>query len=203
MIMNQLSLMGNFSKPRLSTPIANPSICAQCYEKGQSCCTYRKNTTYDMITIISKFEINRILQVFPRLNRSKAFVEKTNTKTFEHNVEELFPDRSDAVMRSFMPGKTHFELSTTEKGCRFLTPKGCVLPRDARPLFCRIYPFWFRNNEAMVFFDTHCLAIKNCSTIQEVYLAIGTNPSVVKKIFIQLCCEWGLEKSEAKVAGIL
>jgi len=44
------------------------------------------------------------------------------------------------------------------QGCWFITPTGCSLPPEVRPLMCRIYPYDWNDQQEIWINGTYCLA---------------------------------------------
>lgn len=166
------------------------ATCAICGDMGNSCCTFREGQACDTPTLVSNDEIKRILDVFPLIDKKKAFCEKPNTVSFLSDMKDLFPDHEQQLINAYTLNKKHSELAASDTGCRFYTTTGCALPRPVRPLFCKIYPFWFIHDKPMIFLDKKCLVLQNCSTADDIYHALGTNPSRIRQLFDQLCKEW-------------
>ncbi len=178
-------------KNNKSSMVIKPFVtCAACGRMGNSCCTFRGERFCDTPTLVSPTEIDRILAAFPLIDKKKAFCEKLNTQHFLEKIMDLFPDEKAHITSAYSLNKTHMELATSDTGCRFYTDTGCALPRPARPLFCRIYPFWFIHDTPMVFFDEKCLVLENCGTADDIYQALGTTPDRIRRMFIRLRTEW-------------
>jgi hypothetical protein len=64
------------------------------------------------------------------------------------------------VFKRPIPDRKRLRLKVNQAGqCVFLGPKGCRLPEKSRPLYCRLYPFWFTtDNRLMVMISSACLA---------------------------------------------
>jgi Fe-S-cluster containining protein len=152
-----------------------------------------------MIPPVSEAEIKPILDFLRLKNRDRIFEDKVNSPFYILQMLNLFPDMEDSIFDAFPKNKIHFELKTMDKGCVLLGPEGCVLPRQIRPHFCRIYPFWFFEDEPHIFQDSDCLALQTCHTIAEVLLCLGTNPEKLKQIHSRICQDWGLCLSMSQV----
>ncbi len=95
-----------------------------------------------------------------------------------------------SIYKKFPEHKNHYELKTMDKSCALLGDDGCILPKEIRPHFCRIYPFWFFEEKPHIFQDSDCLALATCKTVSEVFLALGTNPETLKQIHAQIFQDW-------------
>ena len=175
--------------------MANPDICRQCDTKGQSCCSLNAECKGTFRAPVSDGEIGRILNHFTNRKSEELFESRFNSQTFMERISALFPDMEDAVRKAFQTGDTHHELKTENGSCVLKDANGCLLPDKIRPLFCRIYPFWFFGEEPQIFLDPNCIALSSSKTIPEVFLCLGTTPERLKLIYSRLCHDWGLSRS--------
>ena len=162
---------------------------------NRSCCTLRAENNEGLPAPVSEPEIERILSFFKDKKREDLLDRRINSPQFINQMSILFPDLADSVHKIFLVNGNHFDLKTVNDECIFKEVNGCVLPDEARPLFCRIYPFWFFDDEPHVFQDSNCLALENCQTIPEVFLSLGTKPDKLKQIHARICEDWGLYRS--------
>ncbi len=175
--------------------MTNPNICGQCDKINSSCCTLRAENNEGLPAPVSEPEITRILNTLKTKSREDIIENRSNSIEFINQMSLLFPDMIDSVHKIFPLNGIHFELKTVEDVCIFKDINGCILPDEARPLFCRIYPFWFFENEPQIFQDVNCLALKNCETIREVFFSLGTRPENLQQIHAQICTDWELFRS--------
>jgi len=185
--------------------LTNPDICGQCDGMNSSCCTLRAENNEGLPTPLSEPEVERILTLFKDKNHKDIVETRINTIEFINQMSILFPDMIDSVHKAFPADGIHYELKTVEDACIFKDNDGCLLSNEARPLFCRIYPFWFFEGEPHFFQDVNCLALQNCETIPEVLLSLGTRPENLKQIHAQICEDWELFHSmpQEKVKNFL
>ena len=162
---------------------------------NRSCCTLRAENNEGLPAPVSEPEIERILRVLKNKKREAFLDHKNNSPQFITQMSILFPDMADSVHDFFPVNKKHFDLKTQGDDCVFKEINGCLLPDEARPHFCRIYPFWFFNDEPQIFQDSNCLALENCQTIPEVILSLGTSPEKLKQIHARICEDWRLTRS--------
>jgi Fe-S-cluster containining protein len=179
--------------------LTNPNVCGQCSRMNRSCCTLRAEDNEGLPAPLSEAEIQRILNVLKNKNQEDIVDSRINTIQFVNQMSILFPDKADSVHKAFPVNEKHFELKTLEDTCIFQDIDGCILPNMARPNFCRIYPFWFLEDELLIFQDSSCLALENCQTIPEVLLSLGTRPEKLQQIYAQICEEWKLFHTKSKV----
>lgn len=110
----------------------------------------------------------------------------SKTKGLKGSSEE---DASDNEIRD----NTADMLSHKDGACVFLTPQGCLLPRDCRPYFCRIFPFWFLPNGMMTMFNpAQCLLVEECPTFIEALDAMDCQEQELRALFAQLRASLGL-----------
>jgi Fe-S-cluster containining protein len=152
-----------------------------------------------MIPPVSENEIEQILCFLGHKKRGAIFESKNNSTFYIRQMLNLFPAMEKSVFEAFPETKKHFELKTLNNACILLGANGCMLPTDVRPHFCRIYPFWFFEDESQIFQDSECLALQNCETVSEVFLSLGTNPEMLQQIHSQICQDWGLSPSMSQI----
>ena len=168
----------------------NPGICSQCDKVYGSCCKLRKDSRDDMPAPISEPEIQKILKTVTNQFREDLFETKENSPVFINQMAALFPDMAHFLDKIFPLNKTHYQLKTIGNACIFLSATGCTLPDHARPLFCRIYPFWFFDDQPQIFQDHCCLAIQKCKTIPELLLSLGTTSENLRQTHRQILQCW-------------
>ncbi len=123
---------------------------------------------------------------FSGMERRYFSVIKSNTADFIEKVLYLFPGCPEGVHRAFPSGGRHYELLTIADRCALLRNDGRLLPAGARPLFCRIYPFWFFGSQLHVFPDDLRLALREAGTAEELLPAMEVDPDRLDLIFTQL-----------------
>jgi len=172
--------------------LINPNICGQCDKLNRSCCTLKAETNEGLPAPLSKPEITRILSSSKNRKQEDIVDSRINSLQFVNQMSILFPDKADLIHKAFPVNEEHFELKTVGDACIFKDLDGCLLPNKSRPHFCRIYPFWFFENEPYIFEDANCLALENAQTIPEVLLSLGTRFEKLQQIHAQICEIWGL-----------
>lgn len=103
--------------------------CMNCARAGTSCCK-----GYQIL--LTAGDLERISGVLG----DRAFF------TFEPPVpEDIAPDYDPTWLPMIMGTAGHVRVlkRTPEKNCCLLTPDGCCLPFDKRPLICRLYPYTY------------------------------------------------------------
>lgn len=172
-------------------------ICARCAEKFPTCCRIVPGTEASCIPISpeerSKLELHASKPGIP------ACVEESNSEGFLRSVHKLFPGRRDIIQKLFPSRDFHFRLSVTVDGsCIFLDQSGCVLPVEARPYYCRLYPFWFINSKLFTLTSPECLAVNTCSTTSGLLALFKTDPSALRTLHDSLLTAWGLFADEPR-----
>ena len=177
----------------------NPDMCSQCNTFYGSCCKITEESNKDMPAPVSEPEIQRILQTVTHRSRDHLFERQENSPLFINQMAALFPDMADSLDRIFPDDQTHYQLKTVNNGCVFLSVRGCILPDHARPLFCRIFPFWFFDDQPQIFQDQRCLALQSCKTVPELLLALGTNSEALRNIHLQIRQELGFGSAKIQM----
>lgn len=173
----------------LPTAPAGPGVCAQCAGLGQSCCQLTPGQE-EACFPLSEMEKDRILEAAPNLG---GFCLSPNSAAFSAMLRRLFPGEGRALERQFPPGKEHWRLATPPGGdCAFLSPGGCILPNEARPYYCRLFPFWVMENDLTIFTAGYCLAVKQGKNVAGTLEAIGITRKRVHELFGRLRLAWGL-----------
>lgn len=160
---------------------AKKTVCAVCHLKGGGCCRLGSDSAEHMfgltlgeVEVIAKAS-NREPETFMKADRvSSRFLEDMAA------IHPIFPQT--------LPQGRRLRLVVTEEGaCVFLGPKGCTLPVDARPLYCRIYPFWFTpRGQVMVLISGKCLAQKDARSWRDVLTNMGETKGHLRELFARL-----------------
>jgi Fe-S-cluster containining protein len=106
--------------------------CIECAHKGQSCCT-------NVHIYLTRGDIERIAKVCPA---EDFFRLAPLTADYEDGGGD--PDWNPAILNA--DGTRRIIRQKPNGDCCFLTPSGCRLSSDVRPLLCRIYPYDFRQS---------------------------------------------------------
>lgn len=104
------------------------SLCARCAAGGTTCCHNSQIflTRSDVARIATEVDADDFWELAPPSN-GKYIAD---------------PDLDPIWNRMFNKGRRRRVLRhASGDACHFLTPTGCRLPLDARPLICRLYPF--------------------------------------------------------------
>lgn len=171
----------------------DPHICKRCSESGETCCRLTPGEE-DVCFPLSQMERERILEC---VTNSGAFTIAHNSKPFVDNLKRMFPKEKELIDKLFPECKQHFRLATHPDGaCVFLGPQGCMLPREARPYYCQIFPFWV-SGERLTFFNvSDCLAVRESRTKLQLLEALGCSKRELKLLHGRLRLAWGLPPKE-------
>ncbi len=167
----------------------DPFVCARCAAKGPTCCELTPGTE-EVCFPVSDYERERIRECVPDLG---GFVMQPNTVVFIENLLRLFPDQRRAVREIFPPGATHYRLEVDRFGkCVFLGSEGCLIPQEARPLYCRLFPFWTDENGRITLLEIErCLAQQENKSPGRLFTALDTSQSKVRELHSRLRIAWG------------
>ncbi len=99
------------------------------------------------------------------------------------SAEELHP----ALARTMNNGR-RLRLRVDAKGtCCFLSPKGCSLPRRARPIFCRMFPVFVEpQGELVLMLKEGCLAQEGAACPEEVLKRLGQTEKGLRNMHARL-----------------
>ncbi len=177
--------------PRAKSPReADPGICARCAANGPTCCQLEPGHERFCFPV-SAVERDKILDCAEGMRG--AFAQESNAKAFVDNMLSLFPDEAEAVHRLFPSTKFHLRLATDEQGrCTLLGPEGCVLPREARPYYCRLFPLWVVGRRINLFTAGRCLAQRQGTGLTGLLARLGTTEAKVRELHGRLRLAWGL-----------
>lgn len=176
-----------------ATREADPDICSRCAMQSSTCCSLEPGME-EFCFPVSDMEWERILD---HAGEKGSFVQEANSTNFVDNIKRLFPGERDLVDLLFPWHKFHLRLATDKKGsCVFLKPEGCALPREARPYYCRIFPFWIYGDRLTVFTPAGCLAVKEGRSMGGIRRKLGVSEAEVRDLHGRLRLAWGLPPKE-------
>lgn len=174
--------------------IADPNICATCAKHGPTCCRLEPGQE-EVCFPLSDMERDRILDCSQ--NWKGAFAMQPNTGTFVDNLRKMFPADRRLIRDMFPLTKYHIRLATRDDGsCRLLGKSGCMLPVEARPYYCRLFPFWVWNGKITVFDYKSCEARKQEDDVSGLLELMGMTRSRVFELHGRLRLAWGLPPKE-------
>lgn len=173
----------------LRSASADADICRLCALRGPTCCRTEPGRE-EFCFPLSVAEKERIREVLPDTG---GFALQENTEAFVNGVLKLFPGEEDLVRALFPPRKEHLRLAVDATGaCRFLGPQGCLVPREARPYYCLLFPFWITGNSVMIFDAPGCLARRESGGETGILRRLGMTESQVRDLHGRLRLVWGL-----------
>ncbi len=173
----------------MATVMNNTDICTRCAQKGATCCELRLGQE-ELCFPLSKVER---LKIEKQMGKGvKAFVVEPNTPNFLKTLKKLFPERQAVLQRIFPKTGKHFRLATGAGGrCRLLGDRGCLLLRESRPFYCRLFPLWYGRG-LYVFHSTSCLAQEYAKNRQELFYFFNTSLEEIQQLHSQLILAWGI-----------
>lgn len=174
----------------MSKGAKDPHICAQCAKDGPTCC--RLEPGHERFCFpVSDVERDKILDCAEGVRG--AFAQEANTKPFVDNMIALFPSEEQRVRELFPLTKFHLRLATDDQGrCKLLGPDGCVLPREARPYYCRLFPLWVVDRSINLFTAGRCLAQRQGTGLTGLLARLGVTQARVRELHGRLRLAWGL-----------
>lgn len=160
---------------------ADPPICARCHQKGWGCCVLHAGES-DFMFGLTKAEIEGIARASSL--KPHSFMEPDEiTLEFEDQLARIHP-----VFSQTIPLRQRLRLKVNQAGrCVFLGREGCRLPTASRPLYCRLYPFWFTpDDRLMVLISGTCLAQEGALSWREVLARMGQDEAGLREMFARL-----------------
>jgi Fe-S-cluster containining protein len=110
-------------------------------------------------------------------------------------MRDLFPGDRIQVNELFPEGASHLRLCTDEYGaCVFLSDTGCILPRPNRPLYCKIFPFWIKDNAIHNFAMPSCLAQKENIGRAGLLRCFNQDENRVRLLYEDIRAAWGFPR---------
>lgn len=156
-------------------------LCARCHTQGSGCCRLG-GFNEDQMFPLTLGEIEAMAQA-SGLDPEQFTVADRPPRQFLEMAAALHP-----VLITAMPRGERLRLRIQPGGeCFFLGPQGCALPYQARPFYCRLYPFFFTMDERlMVLQAEHCLAQRGARSWREVLSRLGQKEAHLRELFAQL-----------------
>lgn len=95
-----------------------------------------------------------------------------------------FAQAINPLLAQAMPGGRRLRLRIKEGRCCLLGPQGCTLGLEQRPLYCRLYPFFFTSDgRLMVLASQRCLAQEGATSWREVLARLGEEEGRLRGLF--------------------
>lgn len=173
---------------------AENNVCVRCAAASGTCCTLEPGQEEYCFPISA--------QERAAMERAGAeaghFFREANTPVFVDNLCRLFHGESLRIRRLFPEGGFHDRVAITPEGaCTLLGSQGCLLPRQARPLYCRLYPFWIRDGRELYFEFCRCQAqIEAGGGGASLLRRLSMTSEGVRHTYQELRRAWGLPEHE-------
>jgi Fe-S-cluster containining protein len=164
-------------------------VCARCAQHSGTCCTLQSGQE-ELCFPLSAQERGRMEAAGAN---PVDFARQANTVAFVENLCRLFPGEAKIIIGLFPPNGEHDRLAIVQGGaCALLGPKGCRLPRPARPLYCRLFPFWIRTQRELFFEFDQCEAQREAGGGASLLRRLGMTSESVRQTYSELRMAWGL-----------
>lgn len=168
---------------------ASPAPCQRCGMAGATCCTIDP-TDASLCFPVSRSEWERIVD---HCDKRGGFATEPNTRPFVDNLIRLFPGEAREIERLFPPHGFHLRLAVDARGnCAFLGPEGCTLPREVRPWYCLVFPFWLQGGRIAIFTPSGCVAVREGRTVPGCLALMNLTARDVRRLTGRLRLAWGL-----------
>jgi len=172
-----------------ASPVRDADDCRRCAEVSGTCCCLTPGNEEFCFPLST---LERAAMEAAGADTAKFFAQ-SNTPGFVDNLCRLFPGE-DVRLRGMFPAEgLHDRLALAPSGaCLLLGPEGCRLPREARPLYCRLFPFWVRNGRQMYFEFKDCQALRESQGGAGLLRRLGMTEKDVLDLYHRLRRAWGL-----------
>jgi Fe-S-cluster containining protein len=172
--------------------MSDPAICARCAAKQHTCCHISPGSEENCFPL-SLDERERLKPYLPAGTESGAMA-YPNTNGFLRLLHRMFPGERQQLQALFPEHQSHHHLALTTDGhCVFLGKQGCMVPRAARPHYCRLYPFWYVHDQLFIFATNSCLAVCQANRPERLCVLLDTNPPALRGHYTALRSAWGLD----------
>lgn len=173
--------------PADTAPAAD--ACRRCAEASGTCCTLSPGQEEFCFPLSARERADmEAAGAGPEM-----FFSQANTPAFVDNLCRLFPGEGALLRALFPAGGFHDRLAVALTGeCLLLGPEGCRLPREARPYYCRLFPFWMRGGRQMYFEFKECQALRESRGGAGLLKRLGMTETGVFDLYHRLREAWGL-----------
>ncbi len=166
------------------------SVCARCAKRFNSCCAMLPGNE-EVCFPLSLGEAQRMSDhgIPPQSVESQP-----NTQPFIDCMNRLFPADTSTIESTFPLGKVHLRLASDQEGrCKLLSPSGCMLPGEARPWYCRLFPFWFMPSGMLTMFASkQCLVYLESRSVRHAMDTLDVKEHALRLLFSNLRRAWDL-----------
>jgi len=174
-----------------AAPVRDADACRRCAEATATCCCLTPGQEEFCFPLSG---LERAAMEAAGAGADMFFIQD-NTPAFVDNLCRLFPGEEAALQALFPVGGAHDRLALTPAGaCLLLGPEGCRLPRQARPFYCRLFPFWIRSGRQLYFEFKDCLALRESRGGAGLLKRLGMTETGVFDTYHQLREAWGLTR---------
>lgn len=173
----------------LAAPAPAGDACSRCAEFSGTCCTLSPGSEEFCFPLsASERAAMEAAGAEPEM-----FFRQANTAGFVDNLCRLFPGEAEKIHALFPAEGLHDRLAVSPTGaCRLLGPQGCRLPQEARPHYCRLFPFWIRAGRQMYFEFKECQALRESRGGAGLLRRLGMTETGVLDLYHRLREAWGL-----------
>jgi Fe-S-cluster containining protein len=173
----------------------DPEVCRRCAGCFPTTCCVHTPGDEETCFPVSDMERRRIEEHIA-LDRGAMTLEP-NSEAFRNALRRLFPLERRAVDGLFPNGGWHQRLSRDARGrCVFLRAAGCLLPRQARPYYCRLFPFWVAGSRVTVIAAADCLARREGGDPAGMLALLSCAEKLALDLHGRLRLAWGLPPKE-------
>ena len=161
----------------------------RCARLGPTCCVVPPGNEEQWFPV-SAMERHRIEETLG-LDRG-AFTLSANSGAFRARLYGLFPRERRHVDVLFPDGQAHARLSCDPLGrCVFLRNSGCLLPRQVRPYYCRLFPFWVVETRVTAPAFAGCLAQREGEDLADLLTLLDCTATTALDLHGRLRLAWG------------
>ncbi len=155
----------------------NPTICATCHTGSGGCCRIEPGFESLMFGLLPQ-EVERI-SLDTGMSADHFTVTDKPRCDFIRELATWFPPQAEILRDG-----TRRRLMTTNGACIFLTDRGCNLDQEARPFYCRIYPFRFdlQGNLSLTR-SKACLAQQDALSVYSVMRKLGVSREELEELW--------------------
>jgi Fe-S-cluster containining protein len=174
---------------KTAAPVPDTDSCSRCAETSGTCCCLTPGQEEFCFPLSERERTDmEAAGAGPEM-----FCTQANTPAFLDNLGRLFPGEGEKLRTLFPAGGAHIRLTVSLTGaCRLLGPRGCRLPREARPYYCRLFPFWIREGRQMYFEFKECQALRESRGGAGLLKRLGMTETGVFNLYHRLREAWGL-----------
>lgn len=164
-------------------------VCARCARFSGTCCTLTPGQEEFCFPLSARERA----AMEAAGAKAEHFTRQANTPGFLDNLCRLFPGEAGTIQALFPAEGSHDRLTVSLTGeCQLLGPAGCLLPRQARPFYCRLFPFWIRTGRQLYFEFDHCQAQRESQGGSGLLERLGMTGADVRHAYSELRRAWGL-----------